>query len=183
MLCICILGMVTAEASKYQLGDVYKNNIVDASDALFVLKNAAGLEELDDEQQFSADVNQDGQINADDALQILKVAAKIDVFRITVELSVGQEYVIDKIYDAGAYWWKYEMSTESGIFVDQYSIPIPDDPLKGPIDGEPYEQVYTITAEKPGTYEIHFKLCEIGDATKSIAEARVYMLYVKGEAE
>lgn len=59
------------------LGDLNKDDIVDASDALLVLKHAAKLELLSTERLSVADVNADEVITAEDALEILKIAAKI----------------------------------------------------------------------------------------------------------
>ena len=64
-------------APAYTLGDVDANTIIDASDALKVLKHAAKIEMLDETQQLAADVTKEGTIDASDALEILKVAAKI----------------------------------------------------------------------------------------------------------
>lgn len=58
-------------------GDVNKDGIVNASDALLVLKHAAKLEMLKDDLLNIADINEDELIDANDALRILKVAAKL----------------------------------------------------------------------------------------------------------
>lgn len=59
------------------LGDVNDDKLVNASDALLVLKHAAKLIQLDATQSATADVTKEGTINASDALQILKYAAKL----------------------------------------------------------------------------------------------------------
>lgn len=61
--------------NKGLLGDVNLDTIIDASDALAVLKHAASLEKLEGEANENADVNSDGNIDASDALEILKYAA------------------------------------------------------------------------------------------------------------
>ena len=58
-------------------GDVNHDGIIDAEDALLVLKYAAQLIELDDDAKAAAMVNADGIIDAEDALLILKYAAQI----------------------------------------------------------------------------------------------------------
>lgn len=68
-----------------------------------VLQEAVKLIELDEYQKLVADVNKDTKIDAEDALQILKVAANMDVFRIYLNLAIGEEYVINKMYDNGSY--------------------------------------------------------------------------------
>ena len=67
----------TPDIPEYILGDVDNNKIVDAEDALLVLKNAARLEELDEIQQLAANVTKDEVIDAEDALMILKYAARL----------------------------------------------------------------------------------------------------------
>lgn len=62
------------------LGDVDKNGVIEALDALVVLKCAAKLVKMDDGQLKAADVNKDGNVDASDALDILKVAAKLMKF-------------------------------------------------------------------------------------------------------
>ena len=58
-------------------GDVNADGIIDASDALEVLKHAADLNPLEEAAQLKADVNNDNIIDAEDALVILKYAARL----------------------------------------------------------------------------------------------------------
>lgn len=74
----------TASFSYYQpytLGDVNGDEIINASDALLVLKFSAKLETLTDTQKLAANVTAhstgDDIINASDALMILKYSAKL----------------------------------------------------------------------------------------------------------
>ena len=57
------------------LGDLDQNGIVNAADALTVLKIAADLKKPTSAEKTAADVNKDGRVNAADALSILKYAA------------------------------------------------------------------------------------------------------------
>lgn len=59
-------------------GDVNKDGIIDATDALMVLKHAAKLDILTDGLLEVADVAADDVIDATDALKILKIAAKLE---------------------------------------------------------------------------------------------------------
>ncbi|MBU5456208.1 dockerin type I repeat-containing protein [Oscillibacter sp. MSJ-31] len=77
-------GTPTASFSYYQpytLGDVNGDEIINASDALLVLKFSAKLETLTDTQKLAANVTAhstgDDIINASDALMILKYSAKL----------------------------------------------------------------------------------------------------------
>ena len=58
-------------------GDVDINGIVDANDALAILKHAAQIELLGEEGQAAAHTNSDGVIDAEDALNVLKLAAQM----------------------------------------------------------------------------------------------------------
>lgn len=58
-------------------GDINKDGIIDASDALMALKAAARLVELDWEQKLVGDTNRDDVIDASDALSILRYAADL----------------------------------------------------------------------------------------------------------
>lgn len=57
------------------LGDVNLDGIINAADALAVLKHAASLETLEGDSAANADVDSNGIIDASDALGILKYAA------------------------------------------------------------------------------------------------------------
>ena len=61
------------------LGDIDGDNVVNAKDALTILKHAAKLELIADDKSDVADVNEDTKIDAQDALEVLKIAAKIHV--------------------------------------------------------------------------------------------------------
>lgn len=67
----------SAAPSEYVLGDVDGNGIVEAQDALLVLKYVAKLEKFSEIQYVTANVVNDEFIDASDALCILKYAAKI----------------------------------------------------------------------------------------------------------
>lgn len=65
------------EKPAYTLGDVNDDGNIDAKDAVFVLRYAAKLADLNSQQQLSADVNADGAIDAKDAVKILRYAAEL----------------------------------------------------------------------------------------------------------
>lgn len=173
--CISLLGNISLEASNYQLGDINNDNLVNALDALLVLKSSAKICELDDYQKNVADVNKDEITNTDDALQILKVAAKLDVFKINVNLSANQEYTIDKIFDSGTFVWSYEVANANskGISVEKTIKELPTDSAPG----DTAEQVYKICANQPGTYNLLMKLVNVSDE-KDILEERLYIIRV-----
>ena len=60
-----------------ELGNVNGDDVIDASDALAILKHAAQLELLDGDALIAADANEDGTVDANDALDVLKFAAQI----------------------------------------------------------------------------------------------------------
>ena len=55
-------------------GDVNRDGVVNASDALLVLKAAVGKAVLTDSETVAGDMNRDGRLDATDALAILKKA-------------------------------------------------------------------------------------------------------------
>ncbi|MBQ9949947.1 MAG: dockerin type I repeat-containing protein [Clostridia bacterium] len=59
------------------IGDVTGDGNVNTGDAVMILKYAAGLAELDEEQAQAADTTGDGTVNTGDAVAILKFAAGI----------------------------------------------------------------------------------------------------------
>ena len=63
------------------IGDANGDGIVNADDALYILKSIVGLIKLEDNAKKIADVNANGKVDADDALDILKKkAGLIDKF-------------------------------------------------------------------------------------------------------
>ena len=63
---------------EYLSGDVNIDGVVNAADALLVLKHAAKIQIIEDTDIISiADMNADGAVDAQDALIILKIAAKL----------------------------------------------------------------------------------------------------------
>ena len=59
------------------LGDVNNNGIVEAEDALLVLRHSMNIYQLSDNQLPRADMNGDGIINFDDAVLIIRNALDI----------------------------------------------------------------------------------------------------------
>ena len=55
--------------------DVNKDKKISAVDALMVLKNVAGIQELTQKQTLRADANNDGKVSSIDARWILQIAA------------------------------------------------------------------------------------------------------------
>ncbi|MBQ6019204.1 MAG: dockerin type I repeat-containing protein [Clostridia bacterium] len=77
-----LIGKVTVPeqptGETFSLGDVNKDEKVNAKDARLALRAAARLETLDDLQTKLADVDGDGKIKAGDARKILRAAAKLE---------------------------------------------------------------------------------------------------------
>ena len=73
-----IVPTSTPDEPDYLIGDVDLDGKVNATDALLVLKHAAKIEILSDDELIIADVEPDEKIDAVDALEILKIAAKIE---------------------------------------------------------------------------------------------------------
>lgn len=79
-------------------GDLNMDNAVNATDALFILKHAAKITEISDNNiLISADVNSDSSIDASDALLVLKYAAHIIESFPPTEIPATAEPVITAI--------------------------------------------------------------------------------------
>lgn len=68
----------TPAPSKILIGDVNMDEIIDAKDALDILKHAAKLAILEGDALTAADADKDGNITSADALAVLKHAAGIE---------------------------------------------------------------------------------------------------------
>lgn len=70
-------GMIDVDnvPSENVMGDVDGNGLINAADAVLVLRCDAGLIQLTAQQLAAADVSQDGVVNASDAVQILRFDA------------------------------------------------------------------------------------------------------------
>lgn len=103
-------NIVTAD---YASGDVDMNGSVDAADALLILKKAAALVSLSEEQLVLADLNEDSIIDAKDALAVLKIAAGIKsddiIVLFTNDVHCGIE---DNIGYAGLAAYKKSMESD-----------------------------------------------------------------------
>lgn len=71
---LCSLAVCASAAT---FGDVTGDGVVKAADARTVLRYAAKLESLTEEQLLCCDVNSDGKVNAADAREILRYSAKL----------------------------------------------------------------------------------------------------------
>lgn len=179
LLCSLFLNTVTVEAFHYELGDVNRDGPADAKDALLVLRYVVGMEEFDEYQRFVADVNKDGQIDTNDALDILKVTVHLSPFTVNVRMTEGESYTFDKIYDAGSYWWIYEVTPEAGLSVKMEYMDLPE----GSNPGDTAEQVYTVTAEQAGSYRLDLMLRHLGRPTEDMADEIVFLFDVEEKAE
>ena len=64
----------------FELGDVDGDGKVTAADARRILRRAAKLIVLTNEEEIRADVDKDGKITAKDARKVLRVSARLDTF-------------------------------------------------------------------------------------------------------
>ena len=78
---IVIQTTIPKLVSKYKLGDVNRDGVVNVLDAILIQKNAVEKVKLDDEQMYLGDVSGDGHVDVIDAAYIQKFAGeKIDKF-------------------------------------------------------------------------------------------------------
>ena len=123
-----------------------------AAAARDVLRFSAKLDEFDDYQKKTADVNFDGKITASDARILLRYCAKLGGFPVT--LRVGQELKFGPFNT----WWKLTPITESSdkLKIDREVIPMPEDPAPGDSD----KHILHVTPTEPGKYT--FEVVYIG---------------------
>ncbi len=70
-------GITVSDGKPYLRGDVNGDGIVNASDAIMILKHDAGLIALEGRAAAAADFTGDGQIRADDAVMVLRRDAEM----------------------------------------------------------------------------------------------------------
>ena len=78
-----------AEVPAYTPGDVNFDGKVNSTDARTVLRAAAKLETLTDEQALAADVDGSGKVNSADSRRILRAAAKLEPLPAAGQITVG----------------------------------------------------------------------------------------------
>lgn len=127
----------------------YERNPAAARD---ILRYAARLEEFDDHQKKTADVNFDGKITAADARILLRYCARLGGFPVT--LRVGQELKFGPFNTL----WKLVCLTESS---DELKIEREIIPHKKPSNpGDSDRHILHVTPTQPGTYT--FEVEQIG---------------------
>lgn len=72
-------GSLTA-AEKAEKGDANCDGKVNAADARFALRCAAGLDKVEEAFVYAADINEDGKITAFDSRMILRKVARLEIF-------------------------------------------------------------------------------------------------------
>ncbi len=127
----------------------YERNPAAARD---ILRYVARLEEFDDHQKKTADVNFDGKITAADARILLRYCARLGGFPVT--LRVGQELKFGPFNTL----WKLVCLTESS---DELKIEREIIPHKKPSNpGDSDRHILHVTPTQPGTYT--FEVEQIG---------------------
>lgn len=123
-----------------------------AAAARDVLRFSAKLDEFDDYQKKTADVNFDGKITASDARILLRYCAKLGGFPVT--LRVGQELKFGPFNTL----WKLVCLTESSdkLRIEREIIPIEISTR----DGDSAKHILHVTPAQPGTYT--FEVEQIG---------------------
>ncbi len=124
----------------------------DAAAARDVLRYSAKLDDLDEYQKITADVNFDGEITAADARILLRYCARLGGFPVT--LRVGQELKFGPFNTL----WKLVCLTESSdeLKIEREIIPMPENPAPGDSD----IHILHVTPTQPGTYT--FEVEQIG---------------------
>lgn len=86
------------------LGDINSDDKISASDARIILRIAAKLEKVTDEEKKNADINADGNVTSADARIVLRISAKlesIDDYIVEVEPTIVNAEIVFSITDDG----------------------------------------------------------------------------------
>lgn len=78
VLLLTVMLMTSSSAKTLRRGDVNSDGSITATDARTILRAAATLTTLTDEQKLVADVDGNGKVTAKDARMVLRVSAKLD---------------------------------------------------------------------------------------------------------
>ncbi len=78
VLLLVVMLMTSSSAKTLRRGDVNSDGSITATDARMILRAAATLTTLTDEQKLVADVDGNGKVTAKDARMVLRVSAKLD---------------------------------------------------------------------------------------------------------
>lgn len=158
----------TPEPIIYDLGDVDGSKVIDATDALCVLKNAAKLTVLDAPSLIAADVDKSKIIDAKDALYILQYAAKIIVrFVFTPEenFQVLKDYIKENgvVDEAGVYSisrdYVAENDSDCNVEIDSISYNVSKDLITYKYDVD--------ISDETGNY-IYSYIIELGENESNI---------------
>ena len=109
----------------FYYGDVDGDQVVNAKDALVVLKYAVGKQLLPPTQRILADVNVDEDINAKDALDILKYAVgKLSAFTSGKIYQLKVEEPVEKLDTANSFNGAYEVdpSADTSFVMDNTGL-------------------------------------------------------------
>lgn len=101
LLVLFVTLFVSVSAS---LGDINSDDKISASDARFILRIAAKLEKVTDEEKKNADINADGNVTSADARIVLRISAKlesIDDYIVEVEPTIVNAEIAFSITDDG----------------------------------------------------------------------------------
>lgn len=178
----------TPEPVVYVLGDVDGSSVINAADALAVLKDAAQLEALDEPSSIAADVDKSGDADAKDALYILQYAARIIVrFVFTPEenlqvlkyyikdngvvdeqgnYTISKDYVVEGISENDVDVDSFVYNESSDVLIYKYNTAFTD-------DKKIFEAEYVITL---GLNETDIRINWIEDYQKKYVNVEVEQL-------
>lgn len=99
-----VTGLAVTASAAVKYGDINNDGSVNATDALFALKNAVGKQTLTQDQMTAADVDGSKKIDASDALLILQYAVgKILKFPVEDDVPVEGQVSVPQIAGATAF--------------------------------------------------------------------------------
>lgn len=112
-----IEGFIELEGASASVGDVNEDGVVDANDALLIMRYAMGVGEL--ENLAAADVNGDGEVNMADALLVIRHAMDISTDFDLGTSEGGTDLNVPFLAFYGD--WNYVPMFDQGFYYDDFS--------------------------------------------------------------
>ena len=136
----------------YLPGDVDENYSVTAADARLCLRAAAQLETLSEKQLKAVDFDGTGEINSATARQILRASAKLETITLTVNLNVGQRFVVGPLKAPTGREWMYKLNKEN-----KFDVEVVTHNASGDKVGSAPHKYICFTTEETGNYTVNFE--------------------------
>lgn len=138
-------------------GDIDGNGKISAADARLALRAAVQLEQLTENQRYSADTDKNFSVNSTDARNILRASIGLnELEKLTVKEAKNWGFIIGPLETEGSgrYYWQL---SDSNNYFDVKELSIDTDKET---EGAPVKQFFIFTPKKAGSYTFKFILSD-----------------------